>query len=293
VEEEFERDKFPIAIIGGTGGIGRWFSRFFGERGYPVLVSGRTLGPSLSEIARDCPVVIVAVPIGVTCEVIRSVGPLMKSGSLLMDLTSLKQEPVRAMLEASQSEVIGLHPLFGPGEPSMSGQNIVICAARGEKWLPWVRELLGKNGARLVEAAPERHDEIMAVVQGFNHLETILMGLVLREAGLEPEVLDRFSTPALRTKMGLIEKVFSRPALYAEIITLNPAVRRLASLWETKLAELCGVAKKESAAELVRFMERFSIGSRALGENEEDLVSGKKRPPDFQTAAGGGKQARE
>ena len=292
MKEEFQRDKFPIAIIGGTGGIGRWFSRFFVEEGYPVLVSGRNRGPSLSEITRDCPVVIVAVPIGATCEVIRKIGPLMKSGSLLMDMTSLKQEPVRAMLEASPSEVIGLHPLFGPGEPSMSGQNIVICPARGEKWLPWVRELLNKNGARLVEAAPERHDQIMAVVQGFNHLETILMGLVLQEAGLEPEVLDRFSTPALRTKMGLIEKVFSRPALYAEIITLNPAVRRLASLWETKLAELCGVAKKESAAELLRLMEKFSIGSRALGENRGDLVSG-ERPPDFQSAASGGKQERE
>ncbi len=287
-----QEEKFPVGIIGGTGGIGQWFSRFFVGQGYPVLVSGRTRGPSLSEITRDCPVVIVAVPIGVTCEVIRKIGPLMKSGSLLMDMTSLKQEPVRAMLEACSSEVIGLHPLFGPGEPSMSGQNIVICPARGEKWLPWVRELLSKNGARLVEASPERHDQIMAVVQGFNHLETILMGLVLQEAGLEPEVLEQFSTPALRTKMRLVEKVFSHPALYAEIITLNPAVRRLVSLWETKLAELCGVAKKESAAELLRFMERFSIGIRALGENGGDLVSG-KRPPDFQTAAGGGKQARE
>jgi len=30
-----------IGIIGGTGGIGRWFARFFKKEGYAVHVSGR------------------------------------------------------------------------------------------------------------------------------------------------------------------------------------------------------------------------------------------------------------
>jgi len=192
------KEKFPVGIIGGTGGIGRWFARFFSEEGYPVLVSGRREGPDLPDLAGKCPVVIVSVPIGVTCEVIRKVGPLMKADSLLMDLTSLKEEPVRAMMEASVSEVLGLHPLFGPGEPSMAGQNIVLCPGRGDRWLSWARELFKKKGACLVEATPERHDEIMAFVQAGNHLHTILLGLVLQEAGLEPAILERFSTPALR-----------------------------------------------------------------------------------------------
>jgi len=34
---------------------------------------------------------------------------------------------------------------------------------------------VGKSGARLVETTPERHDEIMALVQGINHLDTLVM----------------------------------------------------------------------------------------------------------------------
>jgi prephenate dehydrogenase len=120
--------------------------------------------------------------------------------------------------------------------------------------------LLKKNGACLVEATPGRHDEIMAFVQAGNHLHTILLGLILREAGLEPAILERFSTPALRAKMGLIQKVFSHPALYAEIITGNPAIGRVASLFERKIAELMLATKKSSAGELMKLMEKIPAG---------------------------------
>ena len=39
--------------------------------------------------------------------------------ALIMDLTSLKKEPVEAMLKYSEAEVIGIHPLFGPRERSL------------------------------------------------------------------------------------------------------------------------------------------------------------------------------
>jgi len=195
-------------------------------------------------MAATCRVVVVSVPIGVTLEVIRQLGPLMKEDSLLMDLTSLKVEPVRAMLESSPSEVIGLHPLFGPGEPSLEGKNVAVCPARGEKWFPWLRGLLEGGGARLVETTPERHDEIMALVQGVNHLDTLVMGLVLLESGLDPAVIERFSTPILRTKMGIMQKVFSHPDLYAQLIVQNPHLRPMMDLFERKFAELKSVVEK-------------------------------------------------
>ncbi len=215
-------DKFPIGIIGGTGGIGRWFAAFFEKEGHTVHVSGRDTGLRPAQMAEACPVVIVSVPIGVTEAVIREVGPHVKKDSLLMDLTSLKAGPVRAMLEASASEVIGLHPLFGPGVPALEGQNVVLCPARGSRWLPWVRDTLGKKGATLIETTPERHDEIMAVVQALNHLNTLVLGLSIREAGISREELERFSTPLFRARLAAVENLFSHPQLYAEIIAGNP-----------------------------------------------------------------------
>ncbi|HEX9157728.1 MAG TPA: prephenate dehydrogenase/arogenate dehydrogenase family protein [Syntrophales bacterium] len=225
-------DKFPIGIIGGTGGIGRWFAAFFEQAGYTVHVSGQTSGLRPAEMAAACPVVIVSVPIGVTEAVIREVGPHVKKDSLLMDLTSLKAGPVRAMLEASASEVIGLHPLFGPGVPSLEGQNVVLCPARSSRWLPWVRDTLGKKGATLIETTPERHDEIMAVVQALNHLNTLVLGLSIREAGISREELERFSTPLFRARLAAVENLFSHPQLYAGIIAGNPHASEILELHE-------------------------------------------------------------
>jgi prephenate dehydrogenase len=247
-------DNFPIGIIGGTGGIGRWFADFFQKEGFTVHVSGRGMGLRPAEMAGACPVVIVSVPIGVTQAVIRETGPHMKKDSLLMDLTSLKAGPVSAMLEASVSEVIGLHPLFGPGVQSLEGQNIVLCPARGGRWIPWVREVLGKRGANLIEATPDRHDEVMAVVQALNHLDTIVLGLAIRRSGIAREVLEAFSTPLFRGKLAMIDKVFSRPELYTELITANPHAAAMIGLYGQILDRVGRIAIRGNAADLAALM---------------------------------------
>jgi prephenate dehydrogenase len=245
-----------VGIIGGTGGIGQWFARFFKEQGLTVHVSGRTAGLPAAEMARRCDIVIVGVPISVTCDVIRLVGPLMKRESLLMDLTSLKAEPVKAMLESSTSDVIGLHPLFGPDVSSLDGQNIVLCPARGTTWLPQVKELFLSRGARLVEASPERHDELMAFVQGLTHLNTITMGLALRDAGIPQAELEKFSTPIFRTRLACIEKIFLKnPRLYSEVIASNPHTKKITALYGDALRRLEETVRKGKAEELKRLIE--------------------------------------
>jgi len=247
-------DKFQIGIIGGTGGIGRWFADFFQREGYTVQVSGRKIGLRPSEMAEACPVVIVSVPIGVTQTVIGEVGPHMRQDSLLMDLTSLKSKPVSSMIESSVSEVIGLHPLFGPGELSLDGQNIVLCPARSERWLPWVRKTLGAKGANLIETTPERHDKIMAVVQALNHFDTIVLGLAIRRSGIAREILETFSTPLFRGKRAMIDKVFSHPGLYAEIITANPHAAAMVGLYGEILERVGRIAITGNAKELATLM---------------------------------------
>jgi prephenate dehydrogenase len=260
-------EKFQVGIIGSTGGMGQWFARFLIREGYPVLVSGRKVGPRPAEMARACPVVLVSVPIGVTCQVIREVGPFMKPESLLMDLTSLKAESVRTMLESSPSEIIGLHPLFGPAEPSLAGKNIALCPARGKRWLPWLRRLLESRGARLVETTPERHDEIMALVQGINHLDTLVLGMVMVESGLDREVLERFSTPILKSKLGIIQKVLSHPDLYAQIIVLNPHLRQVMDLFERRFVELKSIVEKGRVEDLRNRIQQAAAGAWTGGSH--------------------------
>lgn len=237
-------EKFPIGIIGGTGGMGKWFASFFQREGHPVEVSGRRTGPDAGQMAEHCPVVVVSVPMEATDAVVRTVGPLMKRDSLLMDLTSLKVAPVRAMLESSVSEVVGLHPLFGPRVDSLRGQNIAICPARGERRLPWLKNILERNGAILVETTPEEHDKMMTLVQALNHFNALMLGLTLTGQGVSREELQRFSTPLFRERLDHLDRIISCPELYAGLIAGNPRTGNLLSLYERNLAELQGLIRQ-------------------------------------------------
>jgi prephenate dehydrogenase len=240
-----------IGIIGGTGGIGRWFASFFAAAGYPVHVAGRHEGMPLPRLAERCRVVIVSVPITATPAVIRQVGPLLSADSLLMDFTSLKAEPVREMMASTGAEVVGCHPLFGPDCPSLAGQNLILCPGRGDVWLGRMQALFAKGGARVTVTTPEEHDRLMALTQGLTHLDTLLMGLALREAGLDAATLDAFSTPIFRTKQAIIGKVFgSSPDLYAAILAQNPEMERVLDRYEKNLALLKRLIVGKDAAGL-------------------------------------------
>jgi prephenate dehydrogenase len=256
-EVNFPVKDFAIGIIGGTGGIGKWFADFFAGQGHTVHVSGKSEGMSLPELAAACRIVIVAVPMASTIDVIRKVGPLLPEEALLMDLTSLKEEPVRAMLAASRAEVIGCHPLFGPDVPSMTGQNIVLCPARGGRWLGFLQGIFAKNGARITVTAPAVHDRMMALIQGLTHMDTILMGLTLRDSGVEPSELEAFSTPVFRTKRAIIEKVFGpRPGLYAGILTGNPNITEVIERHERNLSLLKELVRKRDTAGITGLLKK-------------------------------------
>ena len=250
-------NEFEIGIIGGTGGIGRWFADFFKGEGYPVHCTGRKVGMPIPKLAECCRVVIVAVPIAATLDVIRAVGPHLPKDALLMDLTSLKEEPVRAMIEATAAEVVGCHPLFGPDCPSLAGQNVVLCPGRGERWLSRMEEIFAKGGARVTVTTPAEHDRMMALVQGLTHLDTILMGLTLRDSGVATAALDAFSTPVFRTKQAIVEKVFDiRPEMYAAILAGNPAMPEILDRYEKNLTRLKELVLNRDAEGLTALLKK-------------------------------------
>jgi prephenate dehydrogenase len=254
------KDKdIEIGIIGGFGGMGTVFADLFREEGYRVHASGRQRGPDIPTMAAQCQVIIVSVPIGVTREIIEQIGPLIKRDALLMDLTSLKTEPVKAMLRSSQAEVIGLHPLFGPAVASVAGYTICVCPARGKRWLAWVQDIFTRRGAILIETTPEHHDEMMALVQALNHLNSITMGMMLQQWGIDLAELQRYATPIFNTKLAIIKEIFAdNPRLYAEIITLSPHIGRIMELYRRILSDLETLTKGRDADTFTASLEKTS-----------------------------------
>ena len=240
-----------VGIIGGTGGMGRWVADLLQKEGYPVHVWGRKSAMDINDLAGLCNVIVIAVPISATATMIKRVGSLVPEGSLLMDLTSLKKEPVELMMANSKADVIGCHPLFGPGVEDPTGEKVILCPARGRKWFAWLRTVLEKNGLVVTEETPEEHDKIMAIVQVLNHLNTISLGMTLTGTGVSLGKISKYTTPIFQTKLGIIKKIFTEsPGLYADIITNNPDTDKILNLYEKSLADIRKILKSGNAAEL-------------------------------------------
>ncbi|MGP8154683.1 MAG: prephenate dehydrogenase/arogenate dehydrogenase family protein [Smithella sp.] len=231
--------KIKVGIIGGTKGMGHWFAGLLKKEGCRVLVSGRKTALGINELARLCNVIVVAVPISATADVIKQVGPMLSKDALLMDLTSLKNEPIKLMLDSSRADVIGCHPLFGPQLKDVSGQNVILCPARGKKWLGWLKGVFKKNKLAILESTPQMHDKMMAIVQALNHLNTITMGMALARTNITLAELNKYSTPIFRTKLDIIRKVFTEsPELYVDIITKNPRTGKMLDIYEKAFKDI-------------------------------------------------------
>lgn len=214
-----------IGIIGGTGGMGSLFSQVFSGAGHEVLISGRTTEVTSEEICRQADVVMVSVPIRDTIRIIEEISPLFTEGQILVDLTSLKVDPVRTML-TSKARVIGFHPMFGPTVGTILGQTIVATPARcDEEDIRFFEEIFTRQGARVTRTTPEEHDRMMAVIQGLTHFKAILLAGTMRRLGISPEDTEVYMSPVYRIETGIAGRLLSQnPGLYADILCMNPSV---------------------------------------------------------------------
>ncbi len=239
-------DRTRILIVGGTGGMGRFFARFASLQGAKVRLAGREInktrtaakeievepGTILDAVSSD--IVILAVPMEETVRVATETASLMINGSLLADLSSVRLE------------YVSLHPLFGPSIDHLHDQTIIAVSYNaGQKWSKLARALHG-GGAKVQPMSAAQHDRTMAYVQGLHHFALISLGLGLDGMGGEPK------TQSLRETEGRIANMLDNWDTIVGIQQLNPflpAIRQkfievATSLAQTRSKPESGVRKR-------------------------------------------------
>jgi prephenate dehydrogenase len=174
-------------------------------------------------MAGKADLVMVSVPIRETVPVIQEIAPLLRNDQVLCDLTSLKVAPVQAML-ASRAQVIGFHPMFGPGVPGLRNQTIIATPARcREETAERLYRTFRAEGARVTITTPEAHDRLMAVIQGITHFSTLCMAGAMRTLGTDIGEALAATSPVYRIQLDLVGRLLTQdPALYADILQMNP-----------------------------------------------------------------------
>lgn len=264
-----------VGIIGGRGQMGQWFKRFFESQGMEVLIAGSSTVPSSVEVASQADVVVVSVPIHVTEETIRNIAPFIRPEALLMDLTSLKEEPMAAMLKYFPGEVVGTHPLFGPSKKSLQDAIMVLCPGRGERWLAWLKDLLLQAGANVQITTPKEHDDMMALVQGLAHFVLISLASTFRRLETKLHRLENFSTPTFQALYRQVQNLMSQnSALYACIQLRNQANAAVLAAFEEAVAELRQIIVNQDANALIQLLDvnrQFFTGVEIMAPTLDSL----------------------
>ena len=271
-------ERFSIGVIGGTQGMGAFLGRVFFAGGFSVETMGLGEGPPAAELAARSDLVIVAVPIHVTLDVIGEVAPHVRPGGCLMDVTSIKRPPLAKMLELAPAgvEVVGTHPMFGPHGFDFDRQKVVLCRGRGETWFPRVKALFEAFGADTLEATAEEHDAQMALIQVLVHEKTLVLGSVLERLKADLDRSLQFASPIYRTELAMIGRMFSQQAqLYADILTVNPEAARVSHLFEQEAAYFArAVAMSDRDAIVTRFeqVSEFMRDFAAWAKKQSDAI---------------------
>ena len=289
-----------VTIIGGAGGMGRWFAKFFKKSGVDVTIvdkSARTgeiaaemgvrhtkmdiLRDSVGEVV-DTDVLLLSVPIDITGAVIARVGPEMRKGSLMMDITSVKKLPVEMMSRVTGEgvEILGTHPLFGPSAKSIRGQTIIFVpvSERVGALYRRVYELFEHSGARIEILSAEEHDRLMSVLQGLTHFVLIALGITLKELDFDVERARAVMSPMYEILMDFVGRILHQdPRLYA-LIQLNLEMSEIHKTFlgvANRLYELIAASDMEGfIAEMRDAKAHFGDTERAMRDSD-DVIEAK------------------
>ncbi|NPA38906.1 MAG: prephenate dehydrogenase/arogenate dehydrogenase family protein [Thermodesulfobacteria bacterium] len=224
---------FTVGIIGGKGKMGQFFKKIFEKQGYSVLISDIGTELTNQELVEKSKVIFISVPISAFESVIKEISGYIKDEHWIIDICSLKNEPVKIMKRyLEKGEVLATHPLFGPFEKNLKNKTIAFWPIKGENVLNWFVKTMSKEGVRLVKVPPKKHDKIMAIVQVLNHFWLILLGNILKDSGIPLEEIIVLSTPAFLHQLEILTR-FSKQSLdvYEKIQLQNPWGKNLRKIF--------------------------------------------------------------
>lgn len=210
-----------ICIVGGSGEMGQMtqtvFSKYLPEYELTIFDESDWSNPNAKLANQD--IVILSVPIFLTNEIIKKVVSYISSGTILADYTSIKEEPLNAMLENYDGAVVGLHPIFGPTIDNPDNQVIVVCDGRFEDKYSYFIDDLARIGFSIENMTAKEHDEAMTFIQGVEHFSTYCMGLFLKHKNIDIQKMMKLASPVYKMELNIIGRLFSQGSgLYSDII---------------------------------------------------------------------------
>ena len=283
--------KMNVGIIGGTDGLGKTLIYYFRDE-FDVYISGRDhkkgrqvaddLGANYIEsnagLANISDILVISVPIQHTCDVIREVAPFMKSGSLMVDVTSVKEGPSKTMAEVLPDtvEYIPTHPVFGPRTTRLDNQVIVLTADRKGKWYSKVYDYLAGKNMRIIETTAEKHDFMMSIVQVLTHFSFISTASAIEKLRVDLNETEDYESPIYNLMIDMIARIVSQnPYLTYNIQSMNSNGPKIRNTFADAVMELRDVINDGNEEEFIdiaiKATKHMGDITNALGRSDKAI----------------------
>ena len=275
-----------FTIIGGSGGMGKVFGRFFKKHGFEVTLFARNEDKlkkaalelsvnyelSLEKSVKNADIVMISIPISSTPDMIRKIAPLLKENVIVFDITSLKYAVFKALTEIKNSfpvNCISLHPMFGPGIKSMKNYFMMVLKVGGtDQYDELINELLNLfklDGLIITETLPEIHDKRIALTLGVPHMLNILFLNLLRSTNEPLNELTRYTGTTFLLQKVFAESIIQREMeMFGEIQMENKEFLKILDLFEKLLHKYKKIIEEKN---IIGFSEIFS---QSLEYSKED-----------------------
>ncbi len=191
-----------------AGHVSGW-SPSAGEREAALAAGAVSAAPAeWSEVVGEAELVVLAVPLNASCELVPDVLAAMPTGSTLTDVASLKAPVARAVVAAGgEARWVGSHPMTG-SEESGFGASRADLYAGAKVWtvahaaaadrVPGIEALWKDLGARPEPVDAEEHDRLMALASQLPQLVSNALASVLAGGGVSPDRLGPGGTDMTR-----------------------------------------------------------------------------------------------
>lgn len=252
-----------VVVVGGGGALGARFVSLFQRSGYEVVALEQQDWPQAEAICAKAVLVLLAVPITLTEQLINKL-PALPADCVLADITSIKQQPLNAMLQQHKGPVVGLHPMFGPDITNLVKQVVVVCHGRDENQYQWLLKQLNVWGAELAVKQAAEHDSAMQLIQAMRHFSSLVYGVHLADENADLNELLQLSSPIYRLELAMVGRLFAQNAeLYADIMLSSCEVTALLERYQQRFTALLQLLRAKDKAGL---MAQFGKGQQFFGD---------------------------
>lgn len=212
-----------VVIAGHRGRMGVMLMERFAQRS-DLEVVGLDLPYREEDLAAACRgarAILLCVPASVIGEMTEKFAPHMEPDTILADITSVKELPMRDMESRWQGPVVGTHPLFGP--TPAEGMELRVPVIPGhrasEDDIAFIEGLFQGFGCVTFRATAEEHDMAEAKIQGMNFITSAVYFAMTAE---DPALLP-YITPSFLRRMNSSEKQLMEDGeLFTWLFEANP-----------------------------------------------------------------------